>query len=150
VENGFSVGLQANMFVSYLHSVDDTLLMGLKVGTLGGREDFRKMSLIKWDMLCLERENGGLGVRWLKKFNLSLLSKLIWRVLEEGESFFPYKLLCASYGGEGGRLCFGEGRGSVWWQNLNKIRAGVGMLDVGWLLDNIHGEVEDGSFTLFW
>jgi len=38
----------------------------------------------------------------------------------------------------------------VWWQNLNKIREGVGLVDEGWLRDNICQEVSDGSSTLFW
>jgi len=28
---------------------------------LGGGEDFRKLSWIKWDIICLKKENGGLG-----------------------------------------------------------------------------------------
>jgi hypothetical protein len=69
--------------------------------------------------------------------------------MEKRESF-GYKMLCLRNGEEGGRLCFGIGGGLVWWQNLNKIRADVGMLDEGWLLGNIHREVEDESSTLFW
>lgn len=42
-----------------------------------------------------------------------------------------------------------EDQCSMWWQTLNKIRVEVGMLYEGWLLDNIHREVEDESFTLF-
>ena len=51
----------------------------------GGCEDSRKMSSIKWDTLCLQWENGGLGVRRSKKFNLSLVGKWVWKVLEERE-----------------------------------------------------------------
>jgi len=33
------------------------------------------MSSINWDTLYLQRDDGGLGVRRLKEFNLSLLAK---------------------------------------------------------------------------
>jgi hypothetical protein len=38
-------------------------------------EDFRKISWIAWDTLCLKKEHGGLGVRSLKEFALALLDK---------------------------------------------------------------------------
>jgi len=87
-------------------------------------EDFRKLSWVKWDTLCLQRENGGLGVKRLKEFNLSLLDKWVWMILKEKRSLW-YKVLSAKYGEERGRLCFDRGGGSVWWQNLNHIRMGV-------------------------
>jgi len=33
------------------------------------------MSWINWDTVCLRKEFGGLGVRQLREFNLSLLGK---------------------------------------------------------------------------
>lgn len=57
-------------------------------------------------------------------------------MLKERERFW-YKVLCLRYVKEGGRLCFKVRGGSKWWQNLNKIRTGVGMLDEGYLLYNI-------------
>lgn len=94
------------------------------------------MSRIKWDTLCLERENGGFGVRRLKEFNISLLRKWVWRVLHERENLW-YKVLGVRYGEEGGRLSF-EGRvGSEWWENLKKIRTEAGLVNGWWLVDNI-------------
>jgi hypothetical protein len=69
-------------------------------------------------------------------------------VLKERESFW-YKVLCARFGEVGGRLRFGGRGGSVWWKNLNNVREGASILEVGWLLDNIQREVGDGSSTLF-
>lgn len=53
------------------------VLSSISVCTVDGRgcEDFRKLSWIKYDILCLQMENGGLGVMRLKEFNLSLLEK---------------------------------------------------------------------------
>jgi len=42
---------------------------------LGGCEDIRKITWIKWDTVCMRKEEGGLGVRRLKEFNLALLGK---------------------------------------------------------------------------
>ncbi|KEH30065.1 hypothetical protein MTR_4g060705 [Medicago truncatula] len=50
----------------------------------------------------------------------------------------------------GGRVRFGEGVGSIWWRQLNHIRAGVGLAEPTWLVDNIVRKVGDGSNTLFW
>ena len=36
-----------------------------------------------------------------------------------------YKVLGVQYGEEGGRLCFDWRGGSVWWENLKKIRMGA-------------------------
>lgn len=77
----------------------------------GGGEDFRKMAWIKWDIICLQRESGGLWVKRLMDFNVSLLGKWVWRVLEERESLW-YKVFPARYGEVGGRLRFGGGERS--------------------------------------
>jgi len=45
----------------------------------GGSEDSKKIAWIKWDDICVSKEVGGLGVRRLREFNLSLLGKWCWR-----------------------------------------------------------------------
>ncbi|XP_024626681.1 uncharacterized protein [Medicago truncatula] len=94
-------------------------------------------------------ENGGLGVKRLKEFNISLLGKWVWRVLEDRESLWNV-VLRAKYGEVGGRVWFCEGVGSIWWRHLNHIRSGVGLVDATWLLDNIVRKVGDGCTTTFW
>lgn len=88
-------------------------------------------------------------MRRLKEFNLSLLGKLVWRVLEERKGFW-HKVLCARYVEVRGRLRFGGGGGLVCWKNLNNIREGAGMLEVRCWFDNIQREVGAGSSALFW
>ncbi|GAU29337.1 hypothetical protein TSUD_227080 [Trifolium subterraneum] len=115
----------------------------------GGSEENQKMVWIKWDSVCLNKKNGGLGVRRLREFNFSLLGKWIWRILEEKDSLWK-QVLQAKYDQEGGRIRFVEGVGSCWWRSLNHIRTGVGLLDPRWLVDNIVRKVGDGRNTLFW
>jgi len=56
---------------------------------------------------------------------------------------------CSVWGGRWVVVCWG-GRCSVWWQNVNKVREGVSLVDQNWLLDNIVQKVGDEFSTLFW
>lgn len=117
----------------------------------------RKISWIKCNTIYLEKENGGLGVRRLKKFNLALLGKWCLRILNEMGTLW-YIVLCARYGIEfyvlgmirRGRLYFGGSGGFTWCRNLKNIREGVRMIDRGWLLVIIDQRIRDGSSTLLW
>ncbi|MCI07485.1 LINE-1 reverse transcriptase like, partial [Trifolium medium] len=51
----------------------------------GGVED-KKLCWVKWDQICLPKEQGGLGVKNLELFNLALLSKWKWRFLADGDA----------------------------------------------------------------
>jgi len=51
----------------------------------------------------LNKVSGGLGVRQLKEFNVTLLGKWCWRMLVEGGGLW-YRVLVARYGEVGGRL----------------------------------------------
>jgi len=47
---------------------------------LGGCEGIRKITWIKWETVCLQKEEGSLRVRRLREFNLALLGKWWWRI----------------------------------------------------------------------
>jgi len=58
----------------------------------------------------LKRDNGCLGGKRLREFNISLLGKWVWRVLEERERLWSL-VLRAKYGEVGRRVRFFEGVG---------------------------------------
>ncbi|KAK1318767.1 hypothetical protein QJS10_CPB04g01215 [Acorus calamus] len=45
----------------------------------GANSEVKKPYLVKWDLVCLPKMRGGLGVRKLKEFNLALISKWVWQ-----------------------------------------------------------------------
>jgi len=68
---------------------------------VGGSEDHRKISWISWNIICGCKEEGGLGVRRMCKFNVALLGKWCWRMLFDKEGLW-YRVLVACYGEEDG------------------------------------------------
>jgi len=68
-----------------------------------GCEVLSKINSIGWNTICLREEEGGLGDRQLKEFNLALLGKWCWRMLV-GRGGFWYRVLAARHGEEARRL----------------------------------------------
>ncbi|MCH89732.1 LINE-1 reverse transcriptase like, partial [Trifolium medium] len=66
----------------------------------GSSCDKSKIVWVSWKDVCRPKIEGGLGVRDLKWFNLSLLAKWRWRLLLEGDSLWK-NVLEAKYGGVG-------------------------------------------------
>jgi len=115
----------------------------------GGGEVLRKIVWIKWDIICLPKEDGGLGVRRVGAFNVSLLGKWCWRMQMEKEGLW-YRVLKARYGEEGGRIREGGRQASIWWKTVRHIREGLGVGVGNWFEDNVRRVVGDGRNTLFW
>jgi len=66
----------------------------------GGVEDYRKITWVDWDSVCLAKKDGGLGVRKLHECNISLLGKCCWRILVDKDGLW-HRVLKATYGEEG-------------------------------------------------
>ncbi|GAU40836.1 hypothetical protein TSUD_287740 [Trifolium subterraneum] len=150
----YNIGNANEVSVSHLQFADDTLLIGAK--------SWANIRTLKAVLILFESISGlkvnfhksmlfGLNVNisWLHAAASVLRCKWVWRLLEEGDSFWC-EVLRAKYGQMGGRVCFSEGVGSSWWRTLNQIRDGVGLMDSRWLKDNIITKVGDGRNTLFW
>ncbi|RVW97250.1 putative ribonuclease H protein [Vitis vinifera] len=81
----------------------------------GGGAIERKIHLVKWELVCLEKENGGLGVKSLSILNKALLCKWSWRFAMEREAFWN-QVIRGKYGekqGDGVQRKQG-GRRMVW------------------------------------
>ena len=59
----------------------------------------RKVPLVKWEVVCGDKEKGGLGIRKLTLVNKALLGKWIWRFACDKEALWKQVLL-AKYGQE--------------------------------------------------
>lgn len=62
----------------------------------GGRDEQRKISWVKWDDVCLPKDKGGLGIKNLEAFNITLLSKWRWRCTI-GSNNLWHKILVIRY-----------------------------------------------------
>ena len=111
--------------------------------------EMNESSMGKWESICTPKEDGGLGVKRLDAFNLSLMGKWCWRMMVDKEELW-YRVLKARYGEEGGRLREGDSHSSAWWRSLCRIREGVGEGVGRWFDSNIRRVVGDGRGTYFW
>ena len=48
----------------------------------------RKMHLVKWDVVCLLRKKGGLGVKNMRLMNQALLAKASWRLAQDDKGLW--------------------------------------------------------------
>ena len=56
----------------------------------------RKIHWRSWDKLTVAKKKGGMGFRDLRAFNLAMLARQGWRLMQEKESLF-YKCFSARY-----------------------------------------------------
>jgi hypothetical protein len=110
----------------------------------GGMNDDSKYHLIEWDKVCTPLDEGGLGIRNIRRFNQALLGKWLWRFAHE-EGAWWRSVLVAKYGADWGGWRSGVISGShgvgLWkficmgWQNFRRF---------------IKYDVGEGSKIRFW
>ncbi|GKU89474.1 hypothetical protein SLEP1_g3606 [Rubroshorea leprosula] len=105
-----------------------------------------------WDKVCKKKEEGGLGVRYLRKFNLALMGKWWGRLAENGEGMWK-KIIVEKYGKGGGHWqdWIDENRGvrSTWWRDV----CGINTMDGGsngWLKEGFRVNIGEGNTISFW
>jgi hypothetical protein len=63
----------------------------------GGMNDEAKMHLVEWEKVCTPLDEGGLGIRNIRRFNQALLGKWLWRFAHEVGAWWR-SVLVAKYG----------------------------------------------------
>ena len=87
----------------------------------GGSQELKKIAWVKWDVICLPKEDGGLGIKDISKFNAALMGRRIW-ALSSNQNQLWARILTSKYGGWSN---LSNGRDKVWhsqwWSDLQKL-----------------------------
>lgn len=87
----------------------------------GGLIEAQKINWISWGHICLQKVEGGLGVKNLKVFNMSLLAKWQWRMLNGKEAIWN-KLMDFRYQKlqQFSTFQMTSNTSSIWWRDIIK------------------------------
>jgi hypothetical protein len=119
----------------------------------GGVNGNKKLSWVKWKVVCKEKKKGGLGVRDLELVNISLLTKWRWRLLNREDTALWKEVLVAKYGtyivnNVNLSLEAIPRRASIWWKDICSLEGWVDSSN--WLEDAIVRRIGNGMYTRFW
>ncbi|CAJ2677955.1 unnamed protein product [Trifolium pratense] len=117
----------------------------------GGGLEEKKLCWIKWDHICLPKNQGGLGVKNLELFNTALLSKWKWRLIDERQGVWA-DLLRYRYGHLPTKILTGTtpqvgAKDSIWWRDILSIGRTA---DEDCFKSNVGCCVGDGNDIGFW
>jgi hypothetical protein len=103
---------------------------------------------VKWDLVTKPKDEGGLGVRDLRRVNLSLLANWQWRFLDPSQSGWK-ALLIAKYGvhlasDDIQQLNGDVRRASTWWKDICNLQG-----DRRWFEQATVKKVGDGGALRF-
>jgi hypothetical protein len=118
----------------------------------GGVNGGRKISWVKWEVVCREKSNGGLGVKDVRIMNWSLLAKWRWRIIQNEQSLWR-EVIEARYGtqiryiSDWSCIHFPT-NSSNWWKDLVGLDNSVTSLN--WISDALVKKVGNGVSTRFW
>ncbi|KAI5430646.1 hypothetical protein KIW84_035018 [Lathyrus oleraceus] len=113
----------------------------------------RKMCWVSWEKICLKTEEGGLGVKHVEWFNLSLMSKWGWRFLNDKHAIW-FNLLQFRYGSGLQSLCDVVSKPvlsnySLWWRDIRLV-CGTPFGGHDWFCDSISCKLGRGNSFLAW
>ncbi|RVW75601.1 hypothetical protein CK203_059101 [Vitis vinifera] len=120
------ISLSSNAQASSKKARKITKGLSLVRGKLG-----KENPLINWEVVCTQKEKGGLGIRKIDLLNKALLGKWIWRFALEKKILWK-KVIGVKYGHEGFGWRTNEARGTFGvgvWKEILK--------DTNWCWDNI-------------
>ncbi|XP_058734104.1 uncharacterized protein LOC131605811 [Vicia villosa] len=109
--------------------------------------------VVSWEDVCRDKADGGLGVRNIEMFNVSLLNKWRWRFLVDTEAVWR-SLLVHIYGPLEAAVFNGKeysrsGNNSLWWRDIRSLSGQTETMG-DWFQKGISCRVGTGSRVLFW
>ncbi|KAJ9691389.1 hypothetical protein PVL29_013542 [Vitis rotundifolia] len=110
----------------------------------GGGSLEGKVHLINWEVVCSQKEKGGLGIRKIDFLNKALLGKWIWRFASEKDNLWK-RVIGVKYGQEGCGWRTKEARGTFGvgvWKDIMK--------EANWCWESIKFKVGKGTRVMFW
>jgi mannosylglycoprotein endo-beta-mannosidase len=119
----------------------------------GGVNGNKKLSWVKWEVVCRAKNKGGLGVRNLEVVNISLLMKWRWRLLNNDDPALWKDVLVAKYGNQILNNVNMSNEVSPyytsnWWKDVSNLE-GVGG-SPNWLEEVIGWRLGNGMAIRFW
>ncbi|XP_068486381.1 uncharacterized mitochondrial protein AtMg00310-like [Phaseolus vulgaris] len=113
----------------------------------GWGKEKRPISWVSWKTLCKPKEEGGLGIRDICKFNVALLAKWRWRCISDEKRKWK-ECLDSKYGLEYGDSQIPVKLQSWWWRDLMKVcMKGDG---IGWFQKEVGWKIGSGDKARFW
>jgi hypothetical protein len=114
-----------------------------------GLETKRKISWVNWETVTKPKCDGGLGVRDVRRVNLSLLAKWRWRFLNADQSCWKV-VLQSKYGDNLASKHLQQEHSevrlaSIWWKDICKLEG-----NDRWLTETIVKKVGNGRSTSLW
>ena len=101
-------------------SVADKLVRLQRRFLWGGGPDQNKIAWVRWETVCLPKEKGGLGIKDINNFNLALLRKWRWKLMQHKGELWA-RVVESKYGGWRGLFeADRAGPESVWWRDLKR------------------------------
>ncbi|GKV45963.1 hypothetical protein SLEP1_g52987 [Rubroshorea leprosula] len=118
----------------------------------GGVEGGKKINWVRWDKVCRDKDQGGLGVKDLRKFNLALLGRWWGRLVNEEDGLWK-KVILQKYGRDGepsyNWLRDSSGFGSRWWRDICRLNV-IDQEHEGWLAKGLNIKIGEGDSVKFW
>ncbi|RZC29900.1 Exocyst complex component SEC6 isoform B [Glycine soja] len=113
----------------------------------GGDNDTTKIPWVKWDIVCLPKSRGGLGIKDLSKFNVALLGKWGWNLANNQHQLWA-RILLSKYGGWYS-LLYGRNSAHIspWWRDLKSV---FQQQHHNILTSNLRWKVGNGAKVKFW
>jgi len=113
----------------------------------GWGKEKRPIAWVSWEIVCKTKEEGGLGIRDIRKFNYALLAKWRWRLVSDEKGKWK-DLMISKYGMDLDYPQTPVKMQTWWWRDLQKVcTEGEG---TGWFQQQLTWRLGGGDKVKFW